>query len=117
MRRIHLNSLVTAAAVILALGSCENRYLSRSGETWLQGNSRHAVIVGQAVRTFLVHVPREPRRNRVGLSEPFPLVILLHGSGADGETIRQQSGFDSVAEGFRVVSMYPDGETAVLNYG
>lgn len=112
-----MHHLYAVIFLSLALGSCEHRYLVHGSETWAPGNGRYAVMVGKDVRTFLVHVPREPRRNRIGLTEPFPLVILLHGSGADGETIRKQSGFDSLADAFHVVSVYPDGATAVFNYG
>jgi polyhydroxybutyrate depolymerase len=108
---------LSAIALALTLSSCERRYLVHGRDTWLPGTNRYAVMVGKDVRTFVVHVPAERPRNRIGLAESFPLVILLHGSGADGETIRRQSGFDSLADAYHVIAVYPDGATAVFTYG
>jgi Poly(3-hydroxybutyrate) depolymerase len=104
-------------ALALAVGSCERRYLVHGRDTWLPGTNRYAVMVGKEVRTFIVHLPAERPRNRIGMVESFPLVVLLHGSGADGETIRRQSAFDSLADASRVIAVYPDGAAAVFTYG
>ena len=116
-RKIAIVAAFAAAATIFLLGSCDRSYLVHGRDSWASGNARYAVVVGNDARTFLVHVPREPTRNRLGVVEPFPLVVLLHGSGADGETIRKLSHFDSLADVFHVVAVYPDGATAVFNYG
>ena len=77
------------------------------------GTSRYAIRVGSLARTFLLHVPRE-RPRRFGLPTDFPLVIVLHGSGADAETIRRMSGLDSLAEAARFLVAYPNGVTGAL---
>jgi polyhydroxybutyrate depolymerase len=70
--------------------------------------ARH-VQMGDWTRDYLLHVPRQTPYNLMGLRRRYPLLIVLHGSGARGETIRQQSGMDSVAEARRFLVAYPDG--------
>jgi polyhydroxybutyrate depolymerase len=108
---------IAVAATILLFGSCDRSYVVHGRDAWAPGNGRYAVLVRNDARTFLVHVPKERTHNRLGVVEPFPLVVLLHGSGADGESIRRLSRFDSLADVFHVVAVYPDGATAVFNYG
>ena len=63
--------------------------------------------MGGETRTYLLHVPpHQPRR--FTRSEPYPLVIVLHGSGASGETVRHMSRFDSLADVRDFVAVYPD---------
>jgi polyhydroxybutyrate depolymerase len=50
--------------------------------------------------------PHAPRR--FTRSEPYPLVIVLHGSGASGETVRYMSRLDSLADVRDFVVLYPD---------
>jgi len=117
IRKFRIVAAVAAATTISLLGSCDRSYVVHGRDSWTPGNGRYAVLVGNDARTFLVHIPKERHRNRVGVVEPFPLVVLLHGSGADGESIRRVSRFDSLADGYHVVAGYPDGATAGVNYG
>jgi polyhydroxybutyrate depolymerase len=71
--------------------------------------SAQHVRLGDWTRDYLLHVPRQPRYTLMGRRRRFPLVIVLHGSGARGESIRQQSGMDSVAEARHFLVAYPDG--------
>jgi len=71
--------------------------------------SAQHVRLGDWTRDYLLHVPRQAPYNLMGRRRRFPLVIVLHGSGARGETIRKQSGMDSVAESRHFLVAYPDG--------
>ena len=71
--------------------------------------SAQHVRLGDWTRDYLLHVPRQPSYNLVGRRRRFPLLLVLHGSGARGESIRQQSGMDSVAESRDLLVAYPDG--------
>jgi polyhydroxybutyrate depolymerase len=77
------------------------------------GTARYGIRVGSLSRTFLLHVPHQ-RPRRFGLPTDFPLVIVLHGSGADAETMRRMSGLDSLAEAARFLVAYPNGVTGAL---
>ena len=71
------------------------------------GTSELALRVGDATRTYLLHVPpRRPRR--FGRAESYPLVLVLHGSGAAGQTIRDMSQLDSLADARALLVAYPD---------
>lgn len=61
------------------------------------------VKVGPLTRTYHLHVPDAMRRNR-----ELPLVIVFHGSGADGTSMEKLTKFSLLAdrEGFLVA--YPD---------
>jgi polyhydroxybutyrate depolymerase len=76
---------------------------------WSDGTSAHVVAVGALTRTFLVHVPSHRRVSQSGVTLPWPLVIVLHGSGGDAGTIEHQSGMDSVADAQRFLVAYPNG--------
>ena len=76
--------------------------------------SAQHVRVGDWTRDYLLHVPRQPRFNLMGRRRRFPLLIVLHGSGARGETIRNQSGMDSVAESRHFLAAYPDGSGEIF---
>jgi polyhydroxybutyrate depolymerase len=71
--------------------------------------SAQHVRMGDWTRDYLLHVPRQPAFSLMGLRRRYPLLIVLHGSGARGETIRNQSGMDSVAESRHFLAAYPDG--------
>ena len=80
------------------------------------GTSPYRVTVGDRMRTFLLHVPGS-RPRRFGLAAAYPLVILLHGSGANGAAIRRMSGMDSIADADHFLVAYPDGTTGALELG
>jgi polyhydroxybutyrate depolymerase len=101
----------------LFLSACYQPHFSSAEVRWTAGNARYDVVVGETVRSFVAHVPAQPRRNRFGLTRPFPLVLLLHGSGADAGTIRGQTRFDSLADAERVVAVYPNAATAFFGFG
>jgi polyhydroxybutyrate depolymerase len=77
------------------------------------GTHEYSVHVGEDVRTYLLHVPPGPPR-RFGIVRKYPLIILLHGSGADGQAIREESNMDSLADSGRFVVAYPNASTSIL---
>lgn len=80
------------------------------------GTAQYRVQAGDLIRTFLLHVPRT-RPRRFGLATSYPLVIVLHGSGANGATIRRMSGMDSIADAAHFLVAYPDATTGALGLG
>jgi polyhydroxybutyrate depolymerase len=76
--------------------------------------SDRTLNVGGLGRSFLLHVPPQPPHNLLGRTRPFPLVIVLHGSGAEGATVRAQSQMDVVADDRSFVVAYPDGTAGWL---
>jgi polyhydroxybutyrate depolymerase len=80
------------------------------------GTHPYRVEVGDLTRTFLLHIPPS-RPRRFGLATAYPLVIVLHGSGANGATVRRMSGMDAVADGARFLVAYPDATTGALGLG
>lgn len=108
--------LFTAFAITSA-SFCERPTIATPPTTWGIGTSSRDVQVGDEGRSYLVHVPKLRRRNVVRRVSAFPLLILLHGSGAGGETVRRQSNFDSLADLYRVVTVYPDGSSGLFGIG
>lgn len=60
--------------------------------------------VGSRLRTYRAYVP-------AGLPRHAPLLLVLHGSGQDGATIRRWTGyeFDALADRHGFAVLYPDG--------
>ena len=107
-RRLAMMLSMAGAACAL---SCSNYGPTAATEsaTWSAGTAAHTVVVGSLTRTFLVHVPSRRRLNTAGLTIPWPLVIVLHGSSGDAASIEHQSGMDSLADAQRFLVAYPNG--------
>jgi len=106
--------LAVGAAVVVAAVACGVGGRDRATSfVPAPGTALYGIRVGSRSRTFLLHVPHE-RPRWFGLPADFPLVIVLHGSGADAETIRRMSGLDSLAEAARFLVAYPNGITGPL---
>lgn len=116
-----LSSVVLATVVVLSVGAARCAIPGQSNPVesnqWSAGTAGHVVRVGDHLRDFRLHIPKARARNRIGLAQAYGLVIVLHGSGADGETVRHQSGMDSVAEANGWVVAYPDGVKGTLGFG
>ena len=102
--KMHVD-VAMAAAAMLTLG-CRGPRLDPSA--WGPGVREHPLRVGGTDRSFVVHVPTAPRRNRFGGSNPYPLVVVLHGSGADAETVQSQSGMGRLADSLHFIVAYPN---------
>jgi polyhydroxybutyrate depolymerase len=69
------------------------------------GTADIPIDVGTSARHYVLHVPEAGADSTAGR----PLILVLHGSSQSGETIRQLSGMDSVADADGVIVAYPDG--------
>jgi polyhydroxybutyrate depolymerase len=71
---------------------------------------RHALMVKGMDRTYLQYVPRNLKPNS-------PLLFVFHGSGGDGEGMREITGeeFDALADVNSFVVIYPDGFQTTWN--
>ena len=67
--------------------------------------------VGGVARSFVLHVPAQQPTDSTGALQPFPLMLVLHGSGASGEAIRRESRLDSIADAQHFIVVYPNGST------
>lgn len=114
-------STLAAIAVAMLVSSAEscdrNTHPASTSGRWQIGTTRHDLDFGGDARSFLTHVPASRPRSRLLRPAGFPLLIVLHGSGADGETVRSQSGFDSLAEIYHVAVAYPDGSSGLFGIG
>ncbi len=112
----HWWRLALGAVVILIVLTCSFGGRGRATDfVPAPGTARYSIRVGSLTRIFLLHVPHQ-RPRRFGLPVDFPLVIVLHGSGADGETMRQMSGLDSIADAARFLVAYPNGIAGALGF-
>ncbi len=106
-----------ALAAVLLLVTCLGRGVEPPAtvvET--PGTRPYRVEAGDLTRTFLLHIPPS-RPRRFGLATGYPVVIMLHGSGANGATMRRMSGMDSIADRARFLVAYPDATTGTLGLG
>ena len=60
--------------------------------------------VGNLKRAYDLHVPASYKSN-----QPAPLLIALHGTGGNGNVMKQQTGFNQLAEQNGFIVVYPDG--------
>ena len=95
------------------LTSCVLGHEPLAEVTQSPGTAAHEVHVGEMTRTFVLHVPVN-RPRRLGRAAAYPLVIVLHGSGADGETVRRMSNMDAMADLAGFLVAYPNGTTGRL---
>lgn len=107
------HGIARLAGLAIAAGAiaCANYGPTSAVESaeWSPGTSQHVAVVGPLTRTFLLHVPEHRRVSRSGITLPWPLVIILHGSGGNASVIEHQSGMDSLADAQRFLVAYPNG--------
>lgn len=77
------------------------------------GTTERSVQTRDGLRRYLVHVPATPPR-RFLLTNRYPLLIMLHGSGEDGKIIEDMTQMDSVSERHHMIVAYPDGTRSIL---
>ena len=99
-----LGAALTLTAACLSLAS----HPSESGD-WTPGTAGHEVEVGGVDRGYLLHVPTRKPRGIFGRAEPFPLVIVMHGSGGTPDDARNASRMDSIADARGWLVAYPSG--------
>ena len=109
----HAGTIAVATAVAVASACVTGGSEPMAGVSDAAGTAQHSLQVGDRQRTFVMHVPAN-RPRRLGRAVAYPLVIVLHGSGADGETVRRMSGMDALAESARFLVVYPNGTTGLF---
>ncbi len=114
MRRIFILCSPTLAALLVA-GCMESNHaddVALKG-TYAPGTAAHTIAAGGLERSYLLHLPPAPER-RLGRLQAFPLLIVLHGSGADGATVERMSAMDSLADVRHFIVAYPNGTAGFL---
>lgn len=118
-RRAMAASLAVVMSVLACrgIGPASAPTIAPSGETGVQvaGTYTHSLSVGGRDRSYLIHVPE-------GLSGggPAPVVLVFHGGGGNAQSAVEMSGYDSAAEAYGFVAVYPNGtgrlEDALLTW-
>jgi Poly(3-hydroxybutyrate) depolymerase len=112
-----LRFVALACALLVSDSSCAlfERHASRTNSAAPPpvGTTERSVQTRDGLRRYLVHVPVSPPR-RFLLTNRYPLLILLHGSGEDGKIIEQMTQMDSVSERHHMIVAYPDGTRSIL---
>ncbi len=101
-----LGTVALLLALLLALFGCGESAASNildEGPIVPGSTNLVRIVVANAPRDYLLHVPPG------GALKKFPLVILLHGSGQNGESIREIARMDSLADARQFVVAYPNG--------
>jgi len=68
-----------------------------------QGDEERSVAVGQATRTYRLHVPAGAPPGAL------PLVVVFHGGGGNGRNAAHMSGMDAKADREKFIVAYPNG--------
>jgi polyhydroxybutyrate depolymerase len=107
----------TVAGLLAAAGACSGDGPTAPGEsgTWTKGNAVHAIEVGSLLRTYSLHVPPSRPPGTGATFRAYPLVIVLHGSSSDGQSIEAESGMDVVADSALFLVAYPNGTGGRFN--
>jgi polyhydroxybutyrate depolymerase len=105
-RSFALCALAAFAGVVST--SCAPQGILGTSGTWKRGTTTHFISVGTTPREYLLHVPQRRPVRLGGATRPYSLVLVLHGSSASGEDIRQVSRMDSLSELLRFVVAYPN---------
>jgi len=114
MKSTHLRRIAIAASVIIAFGAWLYWTFAAgvlAAQPRLTGSVvRDAVSVKGEQRTFVLYVPRNLKPNA-------PLVFVFHGSGGDGASTREVTGygFDALADANGFLVAYPDGYQTTWN--
>lgn len=116
MRKVSPFARRFAAALTLLLSACwwTGQRTADPSDPLVPGTTTaQRVSTHDGTRRFVLHVPPAPPR-RFGFARPYPLLLLLHGSSADGKAIEEQSGMDSIADRYHMVVAYPEGARSIL---
>ncbi|GAC1655130.1 MAG: PHB depolymerase family esterase [Gemmatimonadaceae bacterium] len=97
-----------ASCGIIVFSACSTDGVFSSG-SWKPGTASHDIVVGPLTRNFLLHVPLLRPHTAAGITLPFPLFVVLHGSSASAQDIRATSQMDPLSEAGRFLVAYPTG--------
>jgi polyhydroxybutyrate depolymerase len=96
------------AVPLLSACSFDTIFGTDGPASWQPGTSTHEIVVGSITRNYLLHVPALRPRRPSGTIRPYSLLLVLHGSSASAEDIRQSSQMDSLSEVYRFLVAYPN---------
>ena len=68
----------------------------------VQGKQRFAVSIDGDIREYFVHIPKAYNGN-----SSFPVVLMLHGSGGNGEKFYNISGWVQQGEAENIITVFP----------
>lgn len=111
-RWLRFSAMVAAGMAIVAVAACAADSIDSvaSSATFDVGTTAsHSIVVGSLTREYILHVPAHRPTTSSGTVLAYPLIIVLHGSSADGEDIRATTNMDSVSEANRTIVAYPNG--------
>lgn len=102
--RLTLEARTLGVIATIAICACHKASTDPldSGPVIPGSTNRIFLEVSTSKRQYVLHIPW------VTATRKNPLVILLHGSGQDGEAIRAYSEMDSLADSLKFVVAYPD---------
>ena len=111
-RATHRSGYVGACVALLGISACSLDSITSASESndWRAGTALHLASVGSRPRTYTLHVPSK-RLTSASVPVPWPLVIVLHGSSADGAAIQEQSAMNALADSALFLAAYPDGSS------
>jgi polyhydroxybutyrate depolymerase len=101
--------LVALLAVMLAASGCAAPGRV-APQAFSPGVTVHTLSVGGLDRSYRLYVP-------VGLPDPAPLVVMLHGVFGSAEQAERAYGWDRLADSAKFVVAYPDGAGRAWNSG
>ncbi len=107
MRGLAIAAAAGAAALLAGAGCGGDAGVGPEGD-WRPGTAGYSVVVGDLTRTFLVHVPAHRPTSTSGALRAYPLVLMLHGSNAEGANVEYASRMDSLSEAYGYVIAYPN---------
>jgi polyhydroxybutyrate depolymerase len=99
MRSVKFSRLLRAACVLCALAAPLAAFACRSPE---KHSVERQIVASGLERTYLLHVPPN-------VSQPAPLVIVLHGGSGTGVQMERMSGFSALSDRDGFIVAYPDG--------
>lgn len=108
-------SIAAIGALTLVASACSSlaSHPAESGD-WRPGTAGHEVEVGGVDRGYLLHVPTRQPRGIFGRRRPYPVVIVMHGSGGTADDARRASRMDSIADARGWLVAYPSGVRGLL---
>src|SRR5262249_51615273 len=103
IRSTVVKSWIVAAccAVLVVITACSSDSLFGLNPTtsFSTGTTTlHQLDVGELTRSYELYVPTKRPMAQNGTALAYPLLIVLHGSGASGDDMREMTRLDSIAE-------------------
>src|SRR5882724_12142970 len=103
-------TLLVAGHVSAAIRPAQDCLSTEPGPGVNTETSCFSINYGHRVRTFRIYA-------KLRASEPAPLVVVLHGDGANGSTMEwlTRHGFNRIADREGAIIVYPDGTGGIWN--